>query len=163
LEKYSGEKLIIGGDFNWVGDEIDRTGPLTCNDLEIKLIMERMISLLDLTDIYRRLNLLRVGYTYTYDNSKGSRIDKFLGTRFDSINYKKSGISDFKLSDHYLIYLEIGIKDKRVKWGRGSWKLNNKILHNDEFILDIKKEIENFKNKGNLDIIKDWDNLKKKF
>ena len=58
---------------------------------------------------------------------------------------KKSGISDFKISDHYLIYLEIGIKDKRVKWGRGSWKLNNTILNNDEFILDIKKEIENFK------------------
>ena len=89
LEKYSGDKLIVGGDFNWVGEDIDRTGPLTRSDLEINSTMKRMMTLLDLTDIYRRLNLLRVGYTYTYDNTGGSRIYKFLGNRFDSINYKK--------------------------------------------------------------------------
>jgi hypothetical protein len=115
LENYTTGNLIIGGGFNWVGDEIDRDGPLTCNDKGTKATMEKIMTSLDLNHIYRVLNLPRVGYTYTYGNGRASRIDKFWGTNFGTINYNKSGILEYKISDHKLIFLEIGIKDKRVK------------------------------------------------
>ena len=163
LEKYTTGNLIIGGDFNWVGDQIDRRGQLTANDKQLKGIMEKIMESQNLIDIYRKLNMLRVDYTYTINDKGVSRIDKFWGTYFGTINYKTSGIEDFKLSDHKLIYLEIGIRGERIKWGRGSWKLNNKILGNKDFIEEIQKEIKDFINKGNINIIEEWDNLKVRF
>ena len=45
--------------------------------------------------------------------------------------------------------MEIGIKDKRLRGGKiKKIKINNKILNNNDFVEEIKEEIDKFKIKG---------------
>ena len=59
IENHTSGNLIIGGNLNWVGDEIDRKGKLTPNYIIIKDQMEYTIKSLKLIDIYRQLNISR--------------------------------------------------------------------------------------------------------
>ena len=167
LKKYSAEHLILGGDFNWAGEEIDRLGKTTSSDKHVKTIMENLINFNRLTDVYRRLNILRIDYTYDFESlgiKNGSRIDRFYVSDFDDKTYKKAEILDFKISDHKLITLDIVIKNNR--WGKSYWKFNNVLLNNENFINEvlneIPKTITNVKGDKLSDIIIDWDKFKQK-
>ena len=158
LERVSPHNLVLGGDFNWVGADIDRTGGQTRWDMAFNSKMEGITKIHNMIDIYRRFNMPRREFTFHY-RDKGSRIDTFFGTKLGTNIYTMAGISQLKISDHNLIYVELKRK-VRTKWGRGQWKINNKILDYKEFEGDIKREINDFKSRGNLDIISEWDKLK---
>ena len=161
ISNYVEDDMIIGGDFNWVDSLVDRTGELTPGDRQIRDQMTNAIKSLHLIDIYRKLNLPKIEYTFLRGPQE-SRIDTFWGTSFGTQNYIEAKILDFKISDHKLIYIKTGFKN-RNKWGPGSWKINNNLLEDLDFITEIKNEINNFKERGNLDIITEWDNLKQTF
>jgi exonuclease III len=162
LSKYSMEKLVIGGDFNWVGDPIDRIGGMNVNDKVITEIAKGTLEKHKLIDIYRMLNLPRTEYTHYYGNQLGSRLDRFYGNYYSPKMYIKSKIKNMEISDHKPVSIKMKVNN-RDKWGNGSWKFNNKILENKEFITTIQEKITNFQNSIHWDIIAMWDNLKKKF
>ena len=69
----------------------------------------------------------------------GSRIDNFFGTQSGTNTYIKSGMSEYKISDHKLIFVELR-QTKIIKWGKGPWKNNNKSLDHKEIEWKIKRK-----------------------
>jgi len=110
--------VVIGGDFNLIADPIDRIGPLTSNDIIFRNEMLKLLNKHKLTDVYRKLNILKTEYTYFYKNGQASRLDRFYTTNFNEKQFRESNIIDTKLSDHKMIELEVKIV-KRNKWGKG--------------------------------------------
>jgi hypothetical protein len=115
IERISPINLTLGGDFNWAGADIDRVGGQNRDDKSLNNIMEIILNQHKMIDIYRRSNMLRREFTYIYGRDMGSRIDTFFGTTLGTNIYTRVGISDFQISDHKLIYLEINL-NIRKKW-----------------------------------------------
>jgi len=162
LDKYTMEKVIVGGDFNWVGDPIDRVGGMNFNDKVTTEIAKKTLEKHKLIDIYRMLNLPRIEFTHHYGDQLGSRLDRFYGNFFSHKMYIKSKILKIEISDHKPVQLNIKITN-RTKWGNGFWKLNNKILENKEFTQVIQSKITKYQNKIHEDILDIWENLKNEF
>jgi exonuclease III len=124
LESISPQNLILWGDLNRAGKDIDRTGGQNRTDRDNNIKMNDILDTHKMIDIYRRFNMLRREYTYHYTGNMAIRIDTFFGTLLGTNYYINAGISEIQISDHKLVFLEFK-QNKRIKWGRGLWKLNN--------------------------------------
>lgn len=71
ISEYSMEQTLIGGDFNWVGDNIDRIGGMNSHDIKFREQMIKILNNHKLTDLFREYNMIRVEYTYEYRNGGG--------------------------------------------------------------------------------------------
>ena len=108
---------------------------------------------LDLRDIYRELHANTRTFTYETKNLRiKSRIDYFLVFRAVSVNVKRAEIRCSVAPDHKSIFLGIELKSV-LKRGPGTWKFNNKLLDDKNYvdlirffypqILEKCKDVEN--------------------
>ena len=136
--------IIIGGNFNLVMEpHIDRheSGYNQYQGLEIiKEYMNRQ----ELVDIWRVRNAQERKYSWCRDkvNKKGfsaSRIDMFLVSNSYADCVGECKIGPGHRSDHSFVTMDINLAT--FKRGPGSWKLNNKLLLEQEYIGKIKETI----------------------
>ncbi len=151
LEKLDrSNNLIIGGDFNsTLNSQYDRKKQT--NKLN-EPIVNKLISNLDLEDIWRRRNPTKRIYTFVGGTSH-SRIDYWLISKGLDSQVKNAEILNNPLTDkdHRAISLEIFTK--LIDRGEGIWKMNLKVIENDIF----REAFETFWRSWKLKI-QDYDN-----
>ena len=151
---------MICGDFNLVLDPLlDCYNYTKINNPQARQKVLQMINDLDLTDSFRYLNNNVKRFSWRKKNPvKQSRLDYFLTshTMIDMIN--SCDIKPSYRSDHSIIEINISVSNFVI--GRGTWKINNSLLKNKDYLALINRVIDAEKEKYclpvfNVDYIKD--------
>ena len=103
-----------------------------------------MLDQVDLTDIYRTLNVKAAKYTF-FLSATGtfSKIDHILGHKSSLGKFKKIKILSSIFCDNNTMRLDINYRKKSVK-NTNTWRLNNTLLNNKEITEEIKEEIKKY-------------------
>ena len=137
----SSEFHIICGDFNLIFDtNKDCMNYRNINNPRSREKVLNMLNTCDLMDTYRAFHPDTKRFTWRKKNPlKQARLDYFLVSNsmrdlIDSCNIKPSYRSDHSI-------LELKIFFSQFKIGRGTWKLNNSLLKNEDYLKLIKSII----------------------
>ena len=152
---------IAGGDFNLTRDTSSQN---------LKSYVIRAMKLWDTKlvedwlDVHKEFKIGDIEYTYTANNGTRSRIDKFIIPHYLKHSIREYAIEPNVFSDHDAITMKIDSKIDKIKWGRGTWKLNNSTLKEDKFLRYINIIIADKRDKRKLGdpkyILRWWDGLK---
>ena len=91
---------------------------------------------MDLIDIFRTFHPNAEEYTFF-------RIDHILGHKSNLSKFKKTEIISSIFSNHNAMRLDINYKKKSVGHTK-TWRLNNKLLNNQQVTEEIKRKIKKF-------------------
>ena len=145
LSSYEGENLLVGGDFNlYIDPKINKLDSMS-NKNDNPTYRSDLISLLDslnLEDAWR--NFLPIACCYTWHaRGKASRLDYFFISSHLLNDLTKFNILPGLFSDHSILYIAFNNhKDQR---GREYWKFNANLLHDTNYVNNIKSIIHNCK------------------
>ena len=160
ISKYDAENIIIGGDFNFVlGDNDSKNrqpSHRTCREHVIQLMDN-----FDLVDIWRIMNPDLFGFTWykMRPSPMFCRLDWFLINTGAQSCVKACNIFRCQGTDHDGVSLCINIDN--YKRGPGTWKFNNQLLCDDNFIVKMKETIRTAKaNATLLDPFEKWEFMK---
>ncbi len=143
LATFDNENIIIGGDFNiYLNPKLDKIESMS-NKNDNPVYRKNICSLMEsmsLTDCFRD-NTRR--YTW-HALGMSSRLDYWLISE-----HLLNEIQSYKIllglhSDHSILKMELGINESTQ--GKGFWKFNNLMLHDDKYVKEIKKIIEKCEN-----------------
>ena len=97
---------------------------------------------LDLIDIYRTFHPKIINFTF-FSSAHGtfSRIDHILGHKSNLGKFKKIEIIPVIFSNHNAVRLDVNYRRKTIK-NSNIWRLNNKLLNNQQIIEEIKICVE---------------------
>ena len=164
LDTYSGNAIIIGGDFNtYLNVSIDKKGGTSERQSEYSQLLQGFCQEMSLTDIWRIRHENIPGFTRRQRTKLGlvqSRLDLWLISVQLEYHVKCVKIAPGKSSDHSIISLELELMESH-KRGKGLWKFNNDLLTDPIYVQLIKdtigniKDNMNFENKNTL-----WDYVK---
>ena len=139
------ESLIIGGDWNATLNKIDKQGlrkwaPSSYRDNIISAMNE-----LDLIDIMRDLHPKKKMFTYESKQYKSkSRLDFFLISNKLKQCISKTSIRIPVRSDHKAVGLQLKLSVGKLR-GPGTWKFNNTLLEDGEYIEKVHREFNHIK------------------
>ncbi|RKP16905.1 hypothetical protein ROZALSC1DRAFT_31234, partial [Rozella allomycis CSF55] len=154
------ENIIVTGDFNCTSSSQDRTSDNN-QDFYYWKCYENYLT--KLNDVFQYNNDKTKRFTYnnaSVINSK-SRIDKiFVSDSFTEYLQQDLQLHYYPRSDHLLLNLKIGHIENEKQFGPGYWKLNNTILKDPMFRLDLHNLIFHFKCKYSDNVIFYWDLFK---
>ena len=150
LENYLDRDLIIGGDFNaCINPEIDKSGGTKESQSLYAKEIESLQEEFNLCDVWRirHPNLKR--YSRRDRTRAGlvqSRLDFWLISTQLENKVTETDIHPGRRSDHSLISLKINfiVGEKR---GRGFWKMNTSLLHDQDYLMKIRNVIQYCKQK----------------
>ena len=119
--------FIIGGDFNFIEEEIDTANPDLFRNESDAQMMEILKLKFNIQDSFRINFPHKTVFTRTTHNS-GTRLDRiYMSTHITRCENKTDFIS-IPCSDHKLGQRLILNFKKPMKWGPGKWKLNDSLL-----------------------------------
>ena len=155
---------IIGGDFNFVEEEIDVERKGIRNQKYTKIKYENFNELkhfLNISDVWRETYPTGREYTFKGNANMQSRIDRiYIANKFYKYKIKSSHV-DINFSDHNAILCDIQIP-KQIERGKGSWKLNTSLLDKKQNIEILKHYWEEWReNKIFMNPLEWWDKGKK--
>ena len=134
---------ICGGDWNCVTEKIDLQHDRYFNDRKSQ-DLTNIIREFGLVDAFRHLRGRAREYTWQgRDGASASRLDRFyvppcLSDKLVSMTHHV-GYSDHKLGLLEINLAQITRLPKQVRFGSGYWKLNNKVLLDQDFMLNFNK------------------------
>lgn len=133
--------VIMVGDWNVVQNyELDTLNYLSKNNLKSHDRIFELKQSLDLIDIWREKNPDARRYTWRGPQKKQSRLDYFLISSDIVSLVQKTDIDISYRSDHSPVYLTLQFYNQ--KRGKGTWKFNNSLLHDKEYVSQIKECIK---------------------
>ena len=139
INLFENPSIIIGGDWNSTRDfNKDNLNYARINNPKLTEAISHMCTHFNLVDTWRIKNPTKKQYTWLQGlSNKQSRLDYFLITEelLSAISEDKIGTK--YRSDHAPVYLTFTLSN-HIR-GPGTWKLNNSLLLDEEFIILIKK------------------------
>ena len=147
MSKTNLSKVIIAGDWNTGLSKLDKSGGLPWKETNYRNILLNLMKELNLTDIYRAIHPSTRTYTYESKSLRlKSRIDFFLVSK-QFINYViKTETRTSIAPDHKAIFLSLKIENS-FKRGPGTWKFNNSLLQDENYLQLIKDSYASIENK----------------
>ena len=137
LDTMETTSIIIGGDFNVPLDyDTDTLNYKQKNNVKSNAEIKNMIDYLDLVDIYRAHNPHVKRFTWRGPNHKQSRLDYFLISSDLAQFTKASSIDIAYKSDHSPVSISMNFTNQQR--GKGTWKFNNTLLYDPEYVQIIK-------------------------
>ena len=125
------------GDFNTPLTPMDRSTKQKIKK-ETQTLNDR-IDQLDLTDIYRTFEHKTMNFTiFSSAHGTFSRIDHILDYKSNLDKLKTIKIIPSIFSDHNALRLDLNYRRKTIK-NPNIWRLNNKLLNNQQITEEIKK------------------------
>ena len=127
--------IILGGDFNCVTESIDQNS----SPVNISIPLIQLCKDLNLTDIWRHLHPAVSEFSF-FRNFSASRLDRFYGTPAIMKIIHQCVLLPVPFSDHSIIIMKLFTNDRLgpPRYGRGWWKLNSKLLDDDELYRTFK-------------------------
>ena len=155
LEIIGNTSVIISGDWNVpINYSLDTLNYLHKNNQKSNEAIKKLIGGFDLIDAWRELHLHERKYTWFGPMKKRSRLDYFLISSDLQYNLVNANIGYVYRSDHSPVNIEL--KFTTQIQGPGTWKFNNSLLSDTEYIQIVKncvlETITQYKTDGNDDI-----------
>ena len=136
------KKTLISklGDFNTPLRPMDRSTKQKINK-ETQTLNDT-IDQLDLIDIYRTFHPKTMNFTFfSSAHATFFRIDHILGHKSSLGKFKNIEIIPSIFSDHNAVRLDLNYRRKTIQTSN-IWRLNNRLLNNQQITVEIKKEIK---------------------
>ena len=148
MVKYSDKNILLGGDFNICLDlKLDKNGGKIIQNSSYRTNLIHFMEEYSLVDIWRLRNPNTKYYTRREKCRSGlvqSRLDYFLASRSLEFEISNCNIKPGLMSDHSLIKVELNMK-KTDHRGKGTWKFNNNLLRDKQYVTLVKETIQNIK------------------
>jgi len=155
LNQFENQNTIIGGDFNfYLNPKVDKSDTVT-NKNDNPVYRTEILSMLDsftLNDAWRTLYPNTRRYTW-HSRGRSSRLDYFFISDQLLNNLVKYNINPGLHSDHSILNLKFEFQTSSR--GRGFWKFNSVLLHDNNYVNSIKHiikdsttELQNYEDKG---------------
>ena len=145
LVPYENENLLVGGDFNFYLDpkldKLDNMSNRQDNPVyrnEIKALLDSM----NLNDAWRTLFPSSRRYTW-HSRGKSSRLDYWFNAEHLLNDLQEYKILPGLHSDHSILKISFG--NHNINRGKGFWKFNSKLLHDSDYVKNIKEIIQDCK------------------
>ena len=147
MSKTNLSKVIIAGDWNTGLSKLDKSGGLPWKETNYRNALVNLMKELNLTDIYRAIHPSTRTYTYESKSLRlKSRIDFFLVSK-QFINYVIKAETRTSIApDHKAIFISLKIENHFAR-GPGTWKFNNLLLQDENFLQLIKDSYPLIENK----------------
>ena len=144
INQYDGDFIIMGGDFNLVQNfSIDCSNYVNINNPNARNKLLNIKTEYDLVDPWRIQHENTKRYTWFGQNNKKGRLDFFFISK-EAMNFvEKSNINQGYRSDHSIT--EISLSFSNYTKGRGTWKFNNLLLRDKDYVTGVKKVIDDLK------------------
>ena len=140
-------RVIMVGDWNTTLSHLDKSGGLPWKETIYRNGLVSLMAELNLVDVYRTLHPNTKTYTYETKSQKlKSRIDYFIIAKQLINKVKKTETRSSIAPDHKAVFLSLEI-DQTFKRGPGTWKFNNTLLKDDEYINLIKNNYSSIQEK----------------
>ena len=140
-------RVIMVGDWNTTLSHLDKSGGLPWKETIYRNGLVSLMAELNLVDVYRTLHPNTKTYTYETKSQKlKSRIDYFIIAKQLINKVKKTETRSSIAPDHKAVFLSLEI-DQTFKRGPGTWKFNNTLLKDDEYINLIKNNYSSLQEK----------------
>ena len=146
---FENQNIVIAGDFNFYKDiRLDKMDKISekQDNHEYRRQVCSIVETLDLIDVWRFLNPDTRRYTW-HSRGKASRLDYiFISEHLLNI-VDKCDILPGIHSDHSILCLDFLTGSDNSKRGRGFWKFNNTLLHDLDFVKQLKTVIKDIARK----------------
>ena len=142
IVQFKMENTIIGGDFNlYLNPKLDKLDsmPDTNDNPSYRDNVKSFIETENLIDIWRTLNPFARFFTWHRSQQK-SRLDYFFTSDHLLNNISQVDILPGIHSDHSLLKISF-MNNTTNKFGKGFWKFNSSLLHDLEYVKNIKEII----------------------
>ncbi len=141
VKSFDSDHFSICGDWNLVQKaDMDLFNYKHINNPKSRDVLLEIIEEENLLDPWRDLNPDNKRYTWRQPKPvKQARLDFFLLSRDLEHSVKKAGIDAAYRSDHSPTWVSLKLTD--IERGRGFWKFNNSLLHDQEYVNKVKKII----------------------
>ena len=144
IEPYSDKPLLPGGDFNIYFNSIDKNGGIIDKESSYRCNFLNIMTEYSLVDIWIIRNKKLSQFTWRGKGREGlvqSRIDFWLISSSFEYEVDKCLLQPGLLSEHSILILSLNLLQTQRR-GRGTWKFNNTLLKDFEYIALIKKTIQ---------------------
>lgn len=132
------QSMILAGDWNVVLDyEKDCKNYVQRNNTKANKAVIELKTHFELEDVWRVQNPDKQMYTWFGPNRKMGRIDYMLVSSNLTQSIKNPSIDTGYRSDHSLCHMHISFK-QQIR-GRGTWKFNNSLLHDETYVKLVKQ------------------------
>ena len=144
LENYNDKPMIIGGDFNTnLNDDLDKRGGIGIQPSSYRDNLIKFIDEFSLVDIWRLRNQDKYQFTWRGKSRSGivqSRLDFFIISVSLESEIESTTIKQGLGTDHSLISISLKLLERQER-GNGSWKFNNSLLKDKDYIKMVKDTI----------------------
>ena len=154
--RFSPDHCLVGGDLNLALDSVmDRMGT-KCNNDKATKVLTAFIEHNNFRDVWREMYPDIPGYTWrrTRPHPSFSRLDYWLMPESDLQLIEKVQIVPGFRTDHSIVKLSVNLD--YYKRGPGTWKLNNSLLKDRDYVEGINKLLD-----MELESMKDYDPKRK--
>ena len=146
ISECNDENVILGGDFNlYLNPRLDKLDnmPETGDNASYRVEIESYMEVNNLVDVWRVINPDKRFFTWSR-GTKRSRLDYFLVSEH-LLNYTdNTDILPGFMSDHSLLQFTCSSGNSDSK-GKGFWKFNSSLLHDDVYVDQVKNIIKDTK------------------
>ena len=141
LTDIGNQSIVMTGDWHVVLDySTDCKNYVQRNNRKANEAVHDLINFFDLEDVWRVMNPSKRVYSWFGPNKKMGRLDYFLLSSDLAQLTTKTGYDTGYRSDHSLCYTHLSLQQQQR--GRGTWKFNNSLLHDRNYVNLIKQTIQ---------------------
>ena len=146
LNKYAGERIVLGGDLNCVMNEIDKRGGRSFE--QKKTVGQEMKTLLRTYNFIETWSCKHPNkQAFTWNNPSKKiycRLDYLFISKSMESAIQSANIVPNIFSDHSAITLSMSLESNETKGGPGFWKFNNSLFMDKCYTEMITKQIPEF-------------------
>uniref|UniRef100_L7LZ86 exodeoxyribonuclease III n=1 Tax=Rhipicephalus pulchellus TaxID=72859 RepID=L7LZ86_RHIPC len=149
-------QLMLLGDFNCVLSAHDKTSSRGFRDQSTD-VLTRIVEQWELEDVAECVKCdSAVKYT-RYEGPSYARLDRIYVSVDILLQCTSYNVVPVSFSDHCLVQCSIGITKRSHSFSWETWKLNNRLLQDEQFNLTVKAEIAKLDPGKNLYIWQQWE------
>ena len=147
MSKTNLSKVIIAGDWNMGLSKLDKSEGLPWKETNYRNALVNLMKELNIADIYPTIHLSTRTYTYESKSLRlKPRIDFFLVSKQFINDVIKAETRTSIAPDHKAILLSLKIENNFTR-GPGTWKFNNSLLQDENYLQVIKDNYPLIENK----------------
>lgn len=137
IDEIGNVSIIAGGDWNVVLDyEVDCKNYVQRNNQKSNEMIHEVKEYFNLEDVWRINNHRKKKFSWFGPNRKMGRLDYFLVSSDIAQMSSNTGIDAGYRSDHSLCYICTSFT--KLSRGKGTWKFNNSLLYDDNYVKLVK-------------------------
>lgn len=151
--------VIFLGDFNCVCSTADRANKVPTRD-ESAMVLNSLVQEYGLEDVACFLSNLKVPQYTHFQRESHARLDRAYVSLSLVPMCESYSVKPVSFSDHSIVMFTIGKKQTKTRFNWDTWKLNVKLLGDEQFTSGVKRRLEQVFETESGSVIAVWEQLK---